>query len=123
MLQPAILDTDVLSAVMRRDPPVVRRLRSYLGIFGELTFSVVTQYEVLRGLRYKGATRQIREFEQLCRGSHVLPLTEEIATKAAEIHAFLRSRGTMIQDADILIAAAARVHGLVVATSNESHYR
>ena len=123
MPSPALLDTDILSAVMRRDPAVFGRARSYLGAFGELTFSVVTQYEILRGLRHKGAARQIHDFEQLCRESHILPLTQEIATKAAEIHAHLKGRGTMIQDADILIAASARVHGLVVATNNETHYR
>lgn len=108
---------------MRGDPSVLGRVRSYLGAFGELTFSVVTQYEILRGLRYKGAARQIRHFETLCLESRILPLTEEIATKAAEIHAYLKERGAMIQDADILIAASARVHDLVVATNNEAHYQ
>jgi tRNA(fMet)-specific endonuclease VapC len=43
--------------------------------------------------------------------------------QAATIYADLHQRGTLIGDANILIAATSLEHGLVVVTNNERHYR
>jgi tRNA(fMet)-specific endonuclease VapC len=55
--------------------------------------------------------------------STILPLTDAIVVRAATIYADLHQRGTLIGDADILIAATGLEHGLVVVTNNESHYQ
>lgn len=121
---PALLDTDTLSEVMRgRDPAVRRRALEYLRTHGWFTFSLITRYEILRGLISKGALAQLRAFEQRCRASEVLPLTDPIIIRAAEIYADLKSRGELISDADILIAATASVHSLVLITNNVEHFR
>lgn len=120
---PVLLDTDVLSAVMRNEPRATARARTYLLEHGRFTFSVITRYEVLRGLLVKGAVRQQLAFDRLCAASTVLPLTDEIVHYAAAIYAALHSRGALIGDADILIAATALAHGLAVATNNEAHFR
>ena len=52
----AVLDTDMLSAVMRRNPLVIPKARAYLAQHGRFTLSIITRYEVLRGLKAKGAT-------------------------------------------------------------------
>jgi tRNA(fMet)-specific endonuclease VapC len=44
------------------------------------------------------------------------------AVRAAEIYADLKADGSLIGDADILIAATAMVNDLVVVTNNESHF-
>lgn len=121
--QPVLLDTDILSAIMRRDEQATARARAYLTDQQRFTFSVVTRYEVLRGLLTKQAVRQQQAFEQLCAVSEVLPLTDDVALQAAAIYADLHRRGALIDDADILIAATALVHGYAVATNNEAHYR
>lgn len=120
---PVLLDTDVLSAVMRKHPLATERARSYLKIHSKLTFSAITRYEVLRGLYAKGAARQLVAFDQLCASSSVLPLTDAIIVQAASIYADLHGRGELIGDADILIAATAIAHGLVVASNNDAHFR
>jgi tRNA(fMet)-specific endonuclease VapC len=119
----ALLDTDILSAVMRKNPLATERARSYLEVHRQFTFSVITRYEVLRGLLVKGAARQLAAFDKLCATSRVLPLTDSIIVQAATIYADLHRRGELISDADILIAATAIAHGLVVATNNETHFR
>jgi tRNA(fMet)-specific endonuclease VapC len=121
-IQPTLLDTDILSAIMRREPQVTARARAYLLEHRLFTFSVITRYEVVRGLLAKGAVRQQQAFEQLCAVSTVLPLTDEAARQAAAIYADLHTRGALIGDADILIAATAIVNGLAVATNNEDHF-
>lgn len=62
-------------------------------------------------------------FEQFCIDNMVLPLTEEIINRAADIYVDLRKRGQIIGDADTFIAATAIVHGLTVVTNNQAHYR
>jgi tRNA(fMet)-specific endonuclease VapC len=119
---PALVDTDVLSAVMRKHPLATKRARSYLQVHGKFTFSVITRYEVLRGLHVKDASKQLVAFDQLCAASVVLPLTDGIIVQAAKKYADLHRRGQLISDADILIAATAISHGLIVATNNNAHF-
>ena len=119
----ALLDTDTLSAVMRgAPPPVVAQAREYLAEHGVFTFSIITRYEILRGLKAKNATVQLQAFDRLCAGSQIVPLTDAAVVKASDIYAELRHRGAPIGDADVLIAASALVHGLAIVTNNERHF-
>jgi tRNA(fMet)-specific endonuclease VapC len=117
----ALLDTDTLSAIMRQHPAAISRARKYLGEYRRFTFSLITRYEIVRGLLAKGATRQRADFEKLCAVSEVLPVDERIISRAAEIYADLYNRGELIGDADILIAATALENGLAAATNNQRH--
>lgn len=117
----ALLDTDTLSAIMRQHPAAIARARIYLDEHRRFAFSLITRYEILRGLLTKGAIRQRADFEKLCDVSEVLPVDERIISRAAEIYADLYNRGQLIGDADILIAATALENGLVAATNNQRH--
>lgn len=120
---PRLLDTVTLSEVIKgRDLEVLRRAREYLSVHGRFQFSIITRYEILRGLKAKDAFRQVERFEEQCRASLVFPLSDEIVVRAAEIYGSLRKRGALIEDADILIAATALVHGLELVTENLSHF-
>jgi tRNA(fMet)-specific endonuclease VapC len=120
---PVLLDTDILSAVMRQQAAALAHARAYLAVHHHLTFSIITRYEILRGLHAKKATAQLAAFDRLCSVSTILPLTDAIVVRAATIYADLHQRGTLIGDADILIAATGLEHGLIVVTNNESHYQ
>ncbi len=122
-LMQVVLDTDILSAIMRRNPVVIPKARTYLAEHSQFTLSIITRYEILRGLRAKGAVRQTVAFDRFCARNTILPLTDEAVVKAAEIYADLSGRGELIGDADILIAASALVHGLGVVTNNEDHFK
>jgi tRNA(fMet)-specific endonuclease VapC len=120
----ALLDTDTLSEVMKgRDANVRENARQYLATFGAFTFSIITRYEILRGLKARNAVRQLARFEQRCRRSQVLPLTDAIVVRAADIYALLYQRGQLISDADILIAATALDHNLTMVTENRAHFQ
>jgi tRNA(fMet)-specific endonuclease VapC len=120
---PVVLDTDTLSFIMRQDPTVLPKARNYLAIHQQLTFTLITRYEILRGLKAKNATRQLENFDRLCSVSVVLALTDEAVVEAATIYANLKNRGDLIMDADILIAASAIVRGLKIITNNERHFQ
>lgn len=117
-----LLDTDILSAIMRQNPLVLAKAQAYLAQHSRLTFSIITRYEILRGLKAKGADKQLKAFEQFCANNIILPLTDEIIVRAADIYAELRKKGTPIGDADILIAASAMVNRMAVITNNQSHF-
>lgn len=117
-----LLDTDVLSAVMRGQPQATAQALLYLQEHQRFTFSVITRYEVLRGLLARGAVRQQQAFERMCATNVVRPLTDSIVQQAAAIYADLYVRGQLIADADILIAATALTHGLVLVTNNHAHF-
>ena len=102
-----LLDTDILSAVIRRRPPIVERARFYLVEHQRFSFSAITQYRAL---------------ERFCGLSEVLAITPPIIERAAQIYAKLYRRGLLIGDADILIAATALSHRYVLATKNGFHF-
>ena len=123
-MQLAALDTDTLSEVIKaRDARVQQHAAAYLTTFGQFTFSIITRYEILRGLQAKQAARQIQAFEARCRQSRVLPLTDDIVVLGAHLYGDLAQRGELISDADILIAATALVNGLVLVTENTAHFQ
>ncbi|CAN5764088.1 type II toxin-antitoxin system VapC family toxin [soil metagenome] len=117
-----LLDTDILSNLMRRHPVAIGRAQTYLATYPQLTISILTRYEILRGFRARGATTQLTTFDRFCSANEGLPLTDAIIVRAADIYADLHQRGCLIGDADILIAATTLEHGLVVATNNTSHF-
>jgi tRNA(fMet)-specific endonuclease VapC len=119
----SLVDTDILSAIMKGNPLAVARGGEYLADHGSLALSIITRYEILRGLKAKGATAQVKAFDQLCANCRILPLTEDVVVRAAEVYASLKQRGEPIGDADILIGASALVHGLGIVTNNEDHFR
>jgi tRNA(fMet)-specific endonuclease VapC len=101
---------------------VVEKLDKYLQEFGFVNISVVTYYEVLNGLYFKDAKSQLARFERFVELNQVLPLTDEIAKKAAEIYASLRKKGMTVGHNDMMIAGTAIVNNMTLVTNNTKHY-
>ncbi len=122
-LPQVLLDTDILSAILRQNHLVIPKARAYLAEHSQFTLSILTRYEILRGLKTKGANQQAIVFDRFCTRNTILPVTEGVIVKAADIYADLSRRGELIGDADILIAATALVNGLGVVTNKEDHFK
>lgn len=120
-MRKALLGTNIVSVLMRRDPIPSAKANEYLWEHHHLTFSIITQFEIICGLKAKSATTRLASFRKACAESEILPLTYEIVESASDIYAYLSRRGTPIEDADMLIAATALVHGMALATNNERH--
>ena len=117
-----VLDTDILSAIMRQNTRVLPRARAYLDEHHQFTLSIITRFEILRGLKARNATRQLQRFDEFCARNIILPLSDAIVVRAAAIYGDLHRRGHLIGDADILIAASAIVNHCGVVTNNEEHF-
>ena len=59
-----MLDTDVLSEFLRGNPKVIAKVDQHLEFFGFISLSVITYYEILNGLLYKDAKKQLTRFEK-----------------------------------------------------------
>jgi predicted nucleic acid-binding protein len=124
-----ILDTNVLSGLMRStpDPPVVRWLDEQPA--PSLWTTSVTLFEVRHGLLSLPAGRrrtQLQDaFEQLLRHDlegRVLDFDAEASAAAAEIAARNRASGRPVDVRDVLIAGIARSRRAALATRNARHF-
>lgn len=117
-----MLDTDILSAIMRNHPVAVARARLYFIDHQRFSLSLVTRFEILRGLKAKQASRQLVAFESFCASCEVLPLNDAVIVRAANLYGELYQSGKLLPDADLLIAATALEHDLALATNNLSDF-
>jgi tRNA(fMet)-specific endonuclease VapC len=118
----ALVDTDILSFYFKGDEKVVERFRNYLKEFDQINVSIVTYFEVLAGLTFKSARRQIQDFEEFVSNNNIIHISETTANISADIYADLRKRGIAIGTSDLLIAGIAIENGLTLVTNNIKHY-
>jgi tRNA(fMet)-specific endonuclease VapC len=124
MPQPAVLlDTDILSELLKQHPLVLQRVRTYLAEHERLAFSIITRYELLRGLKAKQARTQEAAFTLLCQASLILPLTDQVVDRAATLYGELHRQGALLPDADLLIAATALETQRILVTNNLAHFQ
>lgn len=121
-MKPALIDTDILSLFLRNHQNVKHHFQRYLTEHSTINISIITYYEIVSGLKYKDAHKQLKSFKELAKNSSVLLATEESMDIAAEIYADLRKKGELIDDIDILIAGIAKSNDLVLVTHNRNHY-
>ncbi len=117
---PYLLDTNVVTQLLRRTPEVAGRYRAALGSGEPIYLSVVAYYELKRGLLHVGATRQLRQLDEDFK--NVLPwatVSDATGERAAELWAECRRQGRPHDDdGDLLLAAQAEALGAVVVTRN-----
>jgi tRNA(fMet)-specific endonuclease VapC len=118
-----LLDTNICIYVRRRRPPGVlarfQRLKP-----GEAVLSVITYGELIYGLEKSQSREQAAK--QLTELAGLVPIME-LPLQAGEfygaIRAALESKGEMIGNNDLWIAAHAKAAGLVLVTNNEREFR
>ena len=122
-MKPSMLDTDVLSEFLRGNAKVIAKVDEHLKEFGFISLSIITYYEILNGLLYKDARKQLMRFEKFIELNKVVPLTLRMAKAAAVIQADLRKKGTEIGHTDTLIAGIAITSDLQLVTNNTDHFK
>jgi tRNA(fMet)-specific endonuclease VapC len=107
-----LLDTNVMTQLLRRTPRLVDRYRSALGRGEPVYLSVVVYYEVKRGLLHVEAPRQLRQLDEDFKD--VLPwvtVTDAMWDRAAQLWADRRRQGRPHDDdGDLLLAAQAQAN-------------
>jgi len=116
------LDTNIISAFLKKDLRVVSRVSDYLESFDRLTINIISYYEILRGLKDLGNEEKLKKFEEFVQENEFISIGKDAVIKAAEIYAYLKKQGNLIEDADILMASIAIVENLVLVTNNIKHF-
>ena len=117
------LDTNIITAFLKNDSRVVEEVSDYLEFFDKLTINVISYYEILRGLKDLGNKEKLRRFEEFVQENEFVSIRKETVVKAAEIYAYLKKQGNLIEDADILMASIAIVEDLVLITNNIKQFK
>lgn len=120
-----LLDTNVLSEVIRKDPN-----RGLLQRLGEVAArDAMTSAVCVAELRHgtarvaHGARLWERIAREILSRVEILPLGEEEAVRAGDLLATLEAQGEPIGIEDVWIGATALEHRLTVVTRNLKHFR
>jgi len=118
-----LLDTNICIYIRQKRPEeVLRRFRTLRP--GEAVLSVITYGELLYGAakseQRMAALERLRELVNLL---PALPLPETAGEAYGMIRAQLESKGEMIGNNDLWIAAHAVAAGLTLVTNNEREFR
>lgn len=116
-------DTDVLSAVLRRDPPLhlIRRL-ARLPATDQAT-TTINLGELLYGAAKRGSERLAhRAREVISTAAVVLPFDADAAEVYGPLRAQLERDGRRLDEPDLRIASIALSRGLIVVTGNVRHF-
>jgi len=118
-----LLDTDIFIFIRQKRPDnVFQRFRSLQP--GEAAISIITYGEL-----FYGAAKSVRRVEAFARLSAItdllaiLSLPKSAGESYGEIRAELESKGEMIGNNDLWIAAHALAAGLTLVTNNEREFR
>ena len=117
-----LLDTNVITAVLKRDPCVLEQLRAKLRANCRILISAVVYYEIKRGLLKRDAMRQLADFEEMARHWMWLDVQRAHWEAAAAQWAMCRNAGVAVNDADLLLAIQARLAQAIVVT-NDGDFR
>ncbi|GHT21588.1 hypothetical protein FACS189419_02720 [Planctomycetales bacterium] len=117
------LDTDVLSYFLSGNEQIYAMLKGALNNGEKIALTILTVYEILKGLRYRQSIQKEQEFQRVLDCVQVDHLSNNSIALAASIYGNLRRKGITISDADILIAAIVQEHGGILATNNQKHFR
>jgi len=121
-MNPSLIDTDIISYFLKGNEKVFLKFKEYLLQHNSINISVITYYEIMSGLTFINATKQIEIFENFCNTASILNLTKDSVINSAKIYSKQRSKGKAIDDIDILIAGIALSNNLILVTNNIRHF-
>lgn len=118
-----LLDTNIVTAILRKDPHVTERLRTELAANAKILISAVVYYEIKRGLLKRDALRQLAAFEEMARNLEWVDVNRSHWEAAAALWAECQKSGAPTNDADLLLAVQARYAQAVIVTDDDDFDR
>jgi predicted nucleic acid-binding protein len=117
-------DTDVLSAVLRREPPLhlLRRLAQVPP--DDQATTTITLGELLYGAAKRGSGQLVQRVrEALSLATVILPFDADAAEIYGPLRADLERQGRRLDEPDLRIASIALSRGLTLVTGNIRHFK
>lgn len=117
-----LCDTNIISELARPQPN--RGIWTWASQHQQIQLSAITVDELYFGLSWKPNPRIRLWLEDFLNDyCTILPVTDKIARYSGEIRGSLQSAGQPRTQADMLIAATAAVHNLVLVTRNVRDFK
>ncbi len=117
-----LLDTNVIIYAFKGVPSVVRQLELHRD--DPMTISSVTLMELYYGAyksqKVKANLAKVRAIEE---AFYIVSPGPEVAETFGDLKADLESRGTPLDDFDLILAATALCYNLVLVSSNARHFQ
>jgi tRNA(fMet)-specific endonuclease VapC len=116
-------DTDVLSTIIKRNPPMALVRRFALVHPSQQFTTSITLGEMLFGAAKKGDPRLTLRVRKIIReASVVLPFDEPAAEVYGPLRSELETAGRPLAEPDLRIASIALAHDLILVTGNVKHF-
>ena len=118
-----LLDTNIVTAILRSDPVVKEHLRARASENVRMLVSAVVYYEIKRGLLRRDSMHRLAVFEELVRHWEWLGVQRHHWEAAAVLWAKCRKMGVAATDVDLLLAVQARhTHAVLVTHDRDFEY-
>jgi len=115
-----LIDTDICSVHLRRPTKLASRFQQY---YGRLHLSVITVGELRAWALRKGSPpSRSHDLNDLLQVAVVLEVNQAIADRFGALRAAQLDSGRPMPQLDLLIAATALEHQLIVVTHNTKHF-
>jgi toxin FitB len=112
-----LADTNILSELVKKSPDT--HVMQWVQSARLIAISAITIEEAHFGLAWQPNTLKLSLFNALVQNLHaVYPITESIAQRAGILRGQFQAQGITRSPPDMLIAATAQEHQLIVATRN-----
>lgn len=117
------LDTDILVGLLKGDKDATATIGMFQKMGIPLKTTIITVYELLKGATSSSKpVENLRLVRDLLSNISILNLTYGSCEKASEIYVKLRSKGHIIGEFDILIAALAKYNDETL-VSRDKHFQ
>jgi tRNA(fMet)-specific endonuclease VapC len=117
-----LLDTNILSAHLRRPAGLAHRFFQHAGRLYASSVSLAELYDWANGRRDPDPLRA--SIQRLLKHEvSLIPFDADCAEEFGRVRAGLRPRGISVDNMDLLIGATALVYDLTVVTHNTRHFR
>ena len=120
---PYLLDTDTVSAVLRRNPDIALLRRLATEPQTDIFTSSITVGELIYGAVLKRARNLDQRIETLLATIPVVSFDQAAAYSYGTTRAKLQRAGRTLNDPDLRIASIALAHDLTLVSGNARHFR
>lgn len=116
-----LIDTSVIINYLRNKGSAVKTLDN---LEGELNSSYVCMAELYEGIfRVREKDKAEKAVLEFFAGlSHTFNIDEDIARTFGQLRAALKTKGSIIEDLDLLLAATCIAYKLILITANSKHF-
>lgn len=116
-----LLDTNIVSYLMENYPNVMDNFALCLNAGNTIKIPDIVYYEVQRGLFYNNSKKYQTVFDDFCNLLGIQEISLPAFFRAAKLYADLKTKGTPIEDSDLLIATIALENDATLITNNTKH--